>query len=313
MDVTAHLTQLTGAPVAHLEPVGRSHDWTLYRADLADGREVFVKAMREARDWHGDTESAARARASDLPRDIASAAHDGDSTPSPLTAEASSLRWLADGDANLVPPVLAADDRMLVLPWLAAESASAPVAEKFGHDLAELHAESPPAYGAPWPGYIATLPLDNSPSTGEWGSWYAEHRLAPYLPAAQRYLGRAGIRSIEQVMRRIADLAGPPEPPSRIHGDLWSGNMLWTADRALLIDPAAHGGHRETDLAMLALFGAPYLDRILAAYHERTPLASGWRQRIPLHQLHPLLVHVVLYGDSYRGMALAAAAAALAQ
>jgi fructosamine-3-kinase len=87
---------------------------------------------------------------------------------------------------------------------------------------------------------------------------------------------------------------------------LWSGGSGW------LIDPAAHGGHRETDLAMLALFGAPYLDRILGAYTGQAPLAPGWRQRVPLHQLHPLLVHVVLFGTAYREEALAAARAVLA-
>ena len=78
-----------------------------------------------------------------------------------------------------------------------------------------------------------------------------------------------------------------------------------------LIDPAAHGGHRETDLAMLSLFGAPHLDAILAAYQQVTPLADGWRGRVPLHQLHPLLVHVCLFGASYRQQLLAAASAAL--
>ncbi|MGK8486610.1 fructosamine kinase family protein [Nocardia asiatica] len=108
------------------------------------------------------------------------------------------------------------------------------------------------------------------------------------------------------------DLAGPAEPPARVHGDLWSGNILWTRERAMLVDPAAHAGHRETDLAMLALFGAPHLDRIRAAYHETSPLADGWRDRTPLHQLHPLLVHVVLFGAGYRAQTLAAAGAALA-
>ncbi|WP_067563288.1 fructosamine kinase family protein [Nocardia acidivorans] len=303
MDVTAHLTQLTGASVAHLETLGHSHAWTLYRAQLADGREVFVKALPDAPEPH---------TGSPEPDTDRTTADPGPSTASgALRAEAAGLRWLGEADVDLIPPVLAADPVMLVLPWLTTESATAPVAEKFGHDLAEMHALTPESYGAPWPGYIATLPLDNTPSTGEWGSWYVERRLAPYLPAAQPHLGRAGVRLIEEVIRRIDDLAGPPEPPSRIHGDLWSGNLLWTADRAVLVDPAAHGGHRETDLAMLALFGAPHLDRIVAAYHERTPLNSGWRQRIPLQQLHPLFVHVALFGGSYRGMLLAAAAAAL--
>ena len=111
---------------------------------------------------------------------------------------------------------------------------------------------------------------------------------------------------------RAAALAGPAEPPSRIHGDCWSGNLLWSGGRGWLIDPAAQGGHRETDLAMLALFGAPYLDRILAAYQEAAPLAAGWRARVPLHQLHPLLVHVCLFGAAYRDATLAAARSALA-
>ena len=114
------------------------------------------------------------------------------------------------------------------------------------------------------------------------------------------------------VTRRISALAGPAEPPSRIHGDCWSGNVMWSQGRGWLIDPAAHGGHRETDLAMLALFGAPHLEHIIGAYTETAPLADGWRARLPLHQLHPLLVHVCLFGSGYRDSALAAARAALA-
>ena len=96
--------------------------------------------------------------------------------------------------------------------------------------------------------------------------------------------------------RAAARVAAPAEPPARLHGDLWSGNVLWAPDGAWLIDPAAHGGHRETDLAMLALFGCPHLDAVLAAYDEAAPLADGWRARVPTHQLFPLLVHVVLFG-----------------
>ncbi len=115
---------------------------------------------------------------------------------------------------------------------------------------------------------------------------------------------------VERVLMRIGRYAPPAEAPARLHGDLWPGNLLWAADgRAWLVDPAAHGGHRETDLAQLALFGgAPHLDRILAAYDEAWPLAPGWRERVPLHQLHLLLVHAALFGGRYRGAVLAAVA-----
>ena len=140
--------------------------------------------------------------------------------------------------------------------------------------------------------------------------------MLPYLRLAvdAGTLSGTDARLVESAAARAADVAGPDEPPSRIHGDLWSGNVLWSGGSGWLIDPAAHGGHRETDLAMLALFGAPYLDRILGAYASQAPLAPGWRQRVPLHQLHPLLVHVVLFGARLpRGGAAAAVRAALAR
>jgi fructosamine-3-kinase len=141
-----------------------------------------------------------------------------------------------------------------------------------------------------------------------WGRFYAEHRLLPYLRAARsrKTITPEDGRAVESVCQRLVDgddLAGPPEPPARIHGDLWSGNVLWSPDGPVLIDPAAHGGHRETDLAMLDLFGLPHLDRVLAAYDETCPLAPGWHERIGLHQLHPLLVHAVLFGGGYGAQA----------
>ena len=107
---------------------------------------------------------------------------------------------------------------------------------------------------------------------------------------------------MESVVRRIVDLAGPDEPPARLHGDLWSGNLIWGQEsRVWLIDPAAHGGHRESDLAMLALFGCPQLPRVVDAYREVTPLADGWEDRVALHQLFPLLVHACMFGGGAGG------------
>jgi fructosamine-3-kinase len=154
--------------------------------------------------------------------------------------------------------------------------------------------------------------LDNTLSEGGWPGWFASRRLSPYLRMSvdNGALSGADAAPVERIMENIDGYAGPAgrEPPARLHGDLWPGNLLWSGSRVWVIDPAAHGGHRETDLALLSLFGgAPYLDRILAAYDEAWPLADGWRGRVPLHQLYLLLVHTALFGGAYRTSVLAAA------
>ena len=244
-----------------------------------------------------------------------------------FAAEASSLRWLAEADAVPVPEVLAVTEAALVISMIPPGHATPSAAFRFGTELARLHAAGSEDFGAPWRGFIASLPLDNTPAPPAqaagaapgatpwpaWPQWYASRRLLPYLRRAvdSGALRPEDGRLVEAVMDRIDSLAGPAEPPGRIHGDCWAGNVLWSGDRGWLIDPAAHGGHRETDLAMLALFGAPHLDRILAGYHDTTPLAAGWRSRVPLHQLHPLLVHACLFGASYAEEVRSAARAAL--
>jgi fructosamine-3-kinase len=120
-------------------------------------------------------------------------------------------------------------------------------------------------------------------------------------------LSAADARVVDELIENIDGYAGPTEPPARLHGDLWPGNVLWGQDEAWLIDPAAQGGHRETDLATLVLFGgAPFITEIIEGYQQVTPLASGWRERVPLHQLHLLLVHTALFGAAYRGAVLSA-------
>jgi fructosamine-3-kinase len=239
--------------------------------------------------------------------------------PGAVAAEAAGLEWLAAAGAVRIPAVRGRDAEWLVTDRVAEGAATPAAAGRFGRALAALHAAGAPAFGAAPPGgpaeaYIGAAPMRNAPGA-DWPAWYAEHRVLPYLRTAADAgdIGGADAAAVERACARLPELSGPAEPPARLHGDLWSGNVLWGADGEVhLIDPAAHGGHRETDLAMLRLFGCPHLDRVLAAYGEAVPLAPGAAARVPLHQLFPLLVHTVLFGSGYGRRAGAAARAALA-
>ena len=240
-----------------------------------------------------------------------------DAAPGEYATEAAGLRWLAQADAVALPGVLAVGEgdgpRFLALEWVDAGRLDTAGEEALGRGLAALHAAGAPAFGAPPPGApapagalaplrIGELSLPNDPAA-DWPTFYARARLEPLVALCLQRgtLSASGARAVERVCARIDDLAGPPEPPARLHGDLWGGNVLAGADgQARLIDPAAYGGHREVDLAMLRLFGAPS-ERVFAAYEEAAPLADGHRERVALWQLFPLLVHAALFGGSYGG------------
>ena len=224
--------------------------------------------------------------------------------------EAAGLMWLAQADALRVPEVLAVDDRFLVLEWIEPGAAlSAAGEEELGRGLAALHAAGAPAYGGAHVLRIGPLALPDGPASS-WAECYAQQRLQPVLAAAvdRGAVDPAGARVIERLCTRMPELVGPTEPPARLHGDLWSGNVV--ADRTgrpWLVDPAAYGGHREIDLAMLRLFGGPG-ERCFAAYDEAVPLADGHADRVGLWQVFPLLVHAALFGGGYGARAVTAAA-----
>ncbi len=231
--------------------------------------------------------------------------------------EAAGLDWLRAAGGVAVPDVLAVEDDGLLLAWVETTRPTPEAAESFGHALARTHAAGAPGFGtaAARDGYIGTLPLPNR-GAGTWPEFFATRRVLPYLRLARDRHGISAedAAAVETAVRRIGDLAGPPEPPARLHGDLWSGNLLWGHDgQVWLVDPAAHGGHRESDLALLALFGCPQLARVLAAYHEHSPLADGWEHRVSLHQLFPLLVHAYLFDGGSGGSGYGARAGAAAR
>jgi fructosamine-3-kinase len=238
-----------------------------------------------------------------------------------FACEAAGLQWLSAAEGGVpCATVISHDETSLTLERLEPAAPTRPAAREFGRRLARTHDAGADAFGAPpdgWtgPGFFGPLqqPLPMSYSGAQrWGSFYANERLAPMTDRASAQLDGHTRDAIDTVMTRCdAGDFDDDDRPARLHGDLWSGNVMWTAGGAVLIDPAAHGGHRETDLAMLALFGCPHFDAVIEGYHAQRPLRAGWRDRVGLHQLYPLLVHVVLFGGGYARQTATAAASAL--
>lgn len=245
------------------------------RVELADGRRLFVK--------HGVAGGHAM-----------------------YAAEAAGLAWLSDAQALPVPAVVAVGDEdgppFLALEWLDLGPPGPGHDEALGRGLAALHRAGAPGFGLERGGFIGPLPVPNDPAP-TWAAFYGERRLLPLTrrAVADGRLGPDALARIEALCARLEDLLGPEEPPARLHGDLWAGNAVVLADGGpALVDPAAFGGHREIDLAMMRLFGG-FSERVHAAYAEAHPLADGWEDRVELMQLLPLLVHVVLFGGAYVG------------
>ena len=261
----------------------------------------------------------------------------GDTKTASLEGEAAALRWLSKATpAGGMPiaEVVSVTPFELVEKRINVGAASAKAAEQVGAALAVTHAAGAPWWGAPptgWEGmyriaHSETPTVDYCDAPRTWGAFFAEWRVMAYLAQARNVgaISQDEAAIFERVAIRLADgVYDAPQPGllissgatvARIHGDLWSGNLLWDASTnnnvgAVLIDPMAHGGHAETDLAMLALFGCPHLARIIDAYNEASPLADGWQERVRLHQLAPLLHHCALFGRSYVPETLAVARA----
>jgi fructosamine-3-kinase len=222
-----------------------------------------------------------------------------------FAAEARGLEFLAQADALRVPQVLAVSSEretpsFLLLEFIRSARPRPGFDEELGRGLAELHRAGAPSFGLAQPNFIARLTQSNR-AHPTWAEFYHAERLEPQLRLAIDD-GRAPSTlapDFERLFRRLPELVGAPEPPARLHGDLWGGNLHVDEQGApCLIDPAVYGGHREMDLAMMRLFGG-FAPRVFSAYAEAFPLSAGHEERVQLCQLYPLLVHVNLFGGGY--------------
>lgn len=244
--------------------------------------------------------------------------------PGFFAAEAAGLAWLAAPAAVPVVGVLDVREDRLLLERLESVPPTAAAARAFGRGLAALHAAGAEAFGAAPSERLWFGPLDapfevSVAHRGDFRTYWAQDRLAPLAAATADALDAAGRRAVEEALASVRAGAfdgiagGPAEAPSRVHGDLWAGNVLFAAGGATLIDPSAHGGHRLEDLALLALFGAPHLEEIFAGYEAAAGLPSGWRQDLPAHLFFALLAHVRLFGGGYARQAVRTAEAIVAR
>jgi fructosamine-3-kinase len=224
-----------------------------------------------------------------------------------FAAEAKGLAWLAEAGALRIPQVVAvaapeAPAQFLVLELIATGRPARDFDERLGRGLAALHRRGAPGFGLDHDNFVGSLPQENAEAP-TWPEFYRTRRLEPLLRrAADRGLASSRMREgFHRLFAALDDLCGPPEPPARLHGDLWGGNLICDDRGApVLIDPAVYGGHREIDLAMMRLFGG-FGARVFDAYHEAAPLADGHGERVTLYQLYPLMVHVNLFGGGYVG------------
>lgn len=232
-------------------------------------------------------------------------------TESQIAFEVASLEWLRGaGDGAPVVPVLEWGKTWLLEPRLTSVRPTASQARTFGALLALTHAAGSDWYGqAPnrydgqaWIGKAPLSLVEGEDARESWGSFYAAERIRPYL---EGFTGSGEETLLSLCEKLESGSLDHPQPrlvkdvAARTHGDLWGGNVMWTEEGGVLIDPASSGGHAETDLAALGIFGAPHLGEIVSGYNDVSPLAPGWEDRVGLHQLHLLVVHAYLFGGGY--------------
>jgi len=229
-----------------------------------------------------------------------------DRFPGMFTSEAKGLALLKSAGELKVPNVIFTDSAgiyaYILLEFIDSGMKNSHFMEDFGRSLARLHRNTSSYFGLEIDNYMGSLPQINH-KHDSWNEFFVEERLKRQVSLAVGFFSKADIDSFERIYSRLDELI-PNEPPCLLHGDLWSGNYMVANDgSACLIDPAVYYGHREVDIAMTTLFGG--LDpQFYTSYNEEFPLEKGWKQRMDIFTLYPLLIHLNLFGFGYLGSIL---------
>lgn len=192
----------------------------------------------------------------------------------------------------------------ILMEYLAPAIETSGYEERLGRGIAQLHRKTASAFGFHQPNYCGTTKQDNT-WTGNWPAFFASRRILTLVKQISNFRGIPAeeMRIYEKLVDRIPQLLSHQTVPSLIHGDLWSGNYMFTAGGPALIDPACYYADREMELGMMQLFGG-FSPVVWSAYQEEFPLPEGWKERVKLYQLYHVLNHQLLFGGSYGGQAL---------
>jgi fructosamine-3-kinase len=239
--------------------------------------------------------------------------------PGYFEAEALGLDWLRVPGGPKVAEVVGYGEDFLELKYIESGGLSRAKAFEFGKRLAKLHNTRVDVYGRTpvrmsggadvmFVGPFRQPLIFDMRHYTDWATYFKRNLIRQALRMAN--FGKNELRQVDELLANLQEIA--PEivndKPSILHGDLWSGNLLWGVDQVYLIDPIARTGHREEDLAMLHLFGTSYYEAIIEGYNSIYALADHFYRRIDLHNLFPLLVHTILFGGSYKGQFMRAVA-----
>ena len=220
-----------------------------------------------------------------------------------FVAEAASLQALRTACSLLRIPeviVVQASPALMITTFLDPPTESGDSQdETLGQGIAELHRHTRERYGFERTTYCGATPQDNE-WNDDWIDFFGRQRIGHLIhlieerrgwPASERQL-------YERLLNRLPEWIGHRPAAALNHGDLWSGNYMYTAAGPALIDPASYYADREFDLALMAMFGG-FSARVWDAYQEAYPPEAGWRERQDLYMLYHYLNHYYLFGGGY--------------
>ena len=208
--------------------------------------------------------------------------------------EKKGLKLLSSCNSIYVPKVISESSDYLLMEYIESDNYTNKLWEKFGRSIANLHQISNEYFGLEYDNYIGPLVQENK-QKDKWIDFFINERIIPQLKLGN--FNTDTLRKFDKLFINIETIFHE-ESPSLLHGDLWNGNFLFNKEKIVLFDPAVYFGNREMDIAMTKLFGG-FDNRFYHSYNEVFPLKKGWKERIDICNLYPLLVHINLFGGSY--------------